>query len=98
VEPSIASYRNVQEVRDAGFGRLASLIESFGLPLEIVPFSDERVSMILQLDYEEGHPKPLVERFWLFPQPGVGPPPRCRAVVVLPSGDWVGIGALKHVR
>jgi hypothetical protein len=74
---SPSRYRNASDMREAGYEGVADLIESAGLPLEILHIIHDRVLRIISWDYEEGQEKPLTERStWWFDvlgQPHVEP-------------------------
>jgi hypothetical protein len=60
-------YRDTADMREAGHGDYAALIEAMGLPLELIHLGRDRVLHIREFDYAEGHEKPLEQRdtWWL---------------------------------
>jgi hypothetical protein len=60
-------YRDTADLRAAGYGDYASLIDAAGVPLEVVHIGHDRVVHIRTFDYEEGLAQPLVQRdIWWF--------------------------------
>jgi hypothetical protein len=77
ISESPSRYRDTSDMREAGYKGVADLIESVGLPLEILHITHDRVLWVISWDYKEGQEKPITERStWWFDvmgQPTVEP-------------------------
>jgi hypothetical protein len=60
----LVSYRNIPDLRHRGVAWMANLLETAGLPLEIIHLQGGRVMSIHTFDYVEGEDTPLMERSW----------------------------------
>jgi hypothetical protein len=70
---SLYAYTNIADVRRRGCSWMADVLESAGLPLEILLVASGRVITIHAYDYVEGRAHPLIERVWWWFD-GCGPP------------------------
>jgi hypothetical protein len=91
----VMHYRDPAELcAGGGYTWLAELVNTAGLPLEVIRIVHDRVMQIDALDYEEGHEEPLAwrSRWWgleALMQPTIpSPAVTCAIVAIYPDGSW----------
>jgi hypothetical protein len=93
------SYRDTTEMCASGGWRwIGDLLETAGLPLEILHIVNGRVYQVDAFDYEEGQEKPMTwcSLYWFEVLESPPPPPSAMPnaiIAVYPDGSWHTVAA-----